>query len=530
MGDYFFQPIEDFSFVDDNFQFGSGQAGDPIYDAIVGTSGDPALWDQYLNVKGAREPFPHTYDQFIAQWRAFPRRALNSNSVPLLEESIVEGGKTAIVDQFKQAVQSNSDWAPIGLTDEEIANVALGAFNYFLRRFPYDEFPQGMTSEEFFGEWKKFMTVTAVVLSASKSGARTNMPSFEEIYQAFFPPGLDPVAAEAAFHQRLVEFVGNFIRGKGYFLPSQHVDDWTRELREQYERTYRIKQSPDERIRRGVMIMVFKILRLILERLQETAAMQAERLAFLTDYQAEYTEMMGRVPIYQATPQRLVGSIDLWGEAIDITKDIDGDNAFSKAARNQLYSGIGANNEGGMWEAKGFAGITLEEIREQGILMPTVFGFSEWQVRQSQADAGLAADGDLLNPGVDDVTTEGVFTAGEALPTGETYPIPEDSPYYYLAGEQVPGVWWLVEQPYDGSGKYGSGDDKIKDEADRRQDINQVRQQWIEQLRSRRNIVKDTAKQAQSNMSNTRESINQQSNLMTSIIQQLSSILQAIFR
>lgn len=509
MAEYFHEPLDDINFQDSSNPIDVNTASNAFLAAITESGNDPNDFDIFISTKSAKEPFPHNFDQFINQWRYFPDQA-----APGVQTGVDPGdSQTAIInaltDQFKTTLQTNSDWATLALSDEQIGTFAVGAFGNFLRAFPYEEFPNGVTTAGFTDEWNKFMTVTAVLLDSSKAGDYADMPSFEEIYMAFFPPGDNPALAQAAFHDRLEEFVFRFLDGKAYFLPSHHVEDWVYDLQSQWEKSLAVKLSPDERVRRNIMVLVFKILRTILERLQETAAIQAEYLRFLTDYQGEYTELMGRVPIYQANPGRLVGSAALWEDVPGIL-DNQGDH-FSDQAEDQVRSGIGSNNRGDLWEVKGFAGITLKEIRELGLVMPTVFGYADWQVRLAEAQT----------PG-----TSGFNSALVGVTSG-SQPIPPDSPFYYMGGEEVPGVWWLVEQPYDGSGKYGGSP---KADSEMRQDLNQVRQQWIEQLRSRRNIVKDEAKEAQSAMSNTRESINQQSNLMTSIISQLSSILQAIFR
>ena len=551
MGDYFHLPLEEISHKVDNFNFGTGQGGDPIHDSITSVSSGAGSWADYMAERGARKPFPGSYQRFMEQWTRF---ANNGNKVDPATEPAFEEAKQAIIDAFREVVQADSDWAFTGLSDEEIDQAALGAFDAFLKNFPYDKYPPpptppgsdpadphfddtagGITSEDFFGEWRTFMTVTAVVMNVTQAGPYASMPAFEEIYQGFFPPGADPTAAALAFQARLEDFAKNHVDGQGFFLPSQQVDDWTRELREVYSRTNVVKLSRDEKLRRNVMLLVFKLLRTILERLQETAAMQADRLRFLTEYQGEYTELMGRVPIYQAGAPRLVGSASRWQGHLG--------SELTSQAKDQIKSGLGSSNEGDLYDAKGFAGITLREIREAGLIMPTVFGFAEWMVLERAAQEGNLDpdDQDYVDPNPDSYEGDAsgqdirnLIASGQPIPTGERFPIPDDTIFAHLAGQDIPGVWWLVEQPYDGSAKYKGEDldeeDAIKEESALRQDINQVRQQWIEQLRSHRNIVKDEAKQAQSAMSNTRESINQQSNLMTSIIQQLSTILQAIFR
>jgi hypothetical protein len=64
----------------------------------------------------------------------------------------------------------------------------------------------------------------------------------------------------------------------------------------------------------------------------------------------------------------------------------------------------------------------------------------------------------------------------------------------------------------------------------RRQDLNQVNSTYIEQMRSNRSILSDDAKSLQANVNQTTDAVNQQSNMATSIMQQFSTILGAIYR
>lgn len=63
-----------------------------------------------------------------------------------------------------------------------------------------------------------------------------------------------------------------------------------------------------------------------------------------------------------------------------------------------------------------------------------------------------------------------------------------------------------------------------------RQDLNNVNNTYIEQMRSNRAILSDDAKALQANLNQTTDAVNQQSNMATSIIQQFSTIMQAIYR
>lgn len=78
----------------------------------------------------------------------------------------------------------------------------------------------------------------------------------------------------------------------------------------------------------------------------------------------------------------------------------------------------------------------------------------------------------------------------------------------------------------DGTSIDGTSDD----EQEARDALNSLNQTYTENIRSRRSILQDEAKSLQSSINNSNDAANQQSNLGTAIIQELSTILGAIYR
>lgn len=63
-----------------------------------------------------------------------------------------------------------------------------------------------------------------------------------------------------------------------------------------------------------------------------------------------------------------------------------------------------------------------------------------------------------------------------------------------------------------------------------RDDLNKTNSTFTEQLRGRRSVVSDDAKSLQTNVNQSSDSVNQQTNMATSLLQQLSTILGSIFK
>ncbi|KAF3362288.1 Uncharacterized protein PHSC3_001117 [Chlamydiales bacterium STE3] len=75
-----------------------------------------------------------------------------------------------------------------------------------------------------------------------------------------------------------------------------------------------------------------------------------------------------------------------------------------------------------------------------------------------------------------------------------------------------------------------NGPEWIQWDDDSRNQLNQLNQTYTEQIRSRRTVVSDDAKALQTNINQSNDVANQQTSLATAIIQQMSTILSAIYR
>lgn len=76
----------------------------------------------------------------------------------------------------------------------------------------------------------------------------------------------------------------------------------------------------------------------------------------------------------------------------------------------------------------------------------------------------------------------------------------------------------------------GADKDLADQEAKTRAEINARNQQFIENIRSRRQVVQNNAKQIESSLSQAKESISEMANLLTSILDSLKGLIGSIFR
>lgn len=68
------------------------------------------------------------------------------------------------------------------------------------------------------------------------------------------------------------------------------------------------------------------------------------------------------------------------------------------------------------------------------------------------------------------------------------------------------------------------------DQKNMRDNLNQVNSTYTEQLRSRRSVVSDDAKSLQTSINQSSDAVSQQTQMATSLLQQLSTILATIYR
>lgn len=75
-----------------------------------------------------------------------------------------------------------------------------------------------------------------------------------------------------------------------------------------------------------------------------------------------------------------------------------------------------------------------------------------------------------------------------------------------------------------------SGPEYIQGDDDSRNQLNQANQTYTQEIQARITVVNDDSKQLQTNVNQSNDTVNQQTSIATSIIQQLTSLLSAIYK
>jgi hypothetical protein len=522
--DYFHRPLDQLSNKLTPVDSGAGIAAD-IATIMSQAPGSAAGWAQYLSERSNKELFAHTLEGFVDQYAdSLGISRLDDPTRAQLRQNIEIGLMNIYIVQNKiffldNGLNPQSDFTDVDGLDglevftpqfdlEKVKSMAVKAFTNFITHFPVpypDNGDPPLTVADFELELRTYFTTIALIEldTTNQLAAVEGFPSFEEIYKGMFPD-----ATEVQYITRLNDFVNQMIRRDGTFIPSQHVDEWQTELRKELDDHLFIKLSPDEIRRRNIMMMVFRILRQILERLQETIFVQGENVQFLTEEQNAYTELMARIPIYQSLPAYIIGEES---STLTINSVLDPSINTTLSSADSVLGSEDDDGEDNPYNLDTGDGVSARSVIKDGVELSTAgIESSDDENYQSikltfSGDFGSDSDAFLDAKGFAGITMREILEKTDI---------------------KVPGVWFLAEQPYDGTGRYGTAED----DQTTRSDINAERNRWIESARSFRNISRDRTKQAQTNLSQTKEAINQQTNLMTSLIQQLSGMLQSIFR
>lgn len=249
----------------------------------------------------------------------------------------------AFFDDYKKALgitvdaggHLSGDWSVIGadisgdpkeVTLEQLQQQFIMSFSHFLQTYPYKSDgsvgPNPGAADNFFNNWKIYMTVTAQLQDATSSPDPTtgvDLAAFQQVYNAYDFPApntfqkefldfYDSVLKSSGNNAPIYDANGNRIVGVGYFIPSQNFADWMLQLRDKYIRLITISSVGDVRttVSTGAtqrVLVIDRILRLLIEMtsiLQQISASQAQRLSFLTTWTQAYTELLTNVPQFTA--------------------------------------------------------------------------------------------------------------------------------------------------------------------------------------------------------------------------------------
>lgn len=195
----------------------------------------------------------------------------------------------------------------------------------------------------------------------------------------------------------------------------------------------------------------------------------------------------------------------------DFTSDADVFKATFKSFYNDLVAAGEIRLNGVTDPHTNFYTGTLYKLDSNGDLVPAVF------------DGNAFILGKLKNLPIFKITSE----PGSTVSNWQTFQSRDDFSEIIPDSDPVGSLNVPWEHTFNDS---TADKDRADQDSKARGEINARNQQYIENIRSRRQIVQDNAKQIESALSQAKESISEMANLLTSIMDSLKGLISSIFR
>lgn len=226
----------------------------------------------------------------------------------MLYEYIFWTNSDATANGIFDASQKSTDWSAISPTPTkaDLMSQMKAFFTDLLQYYPYESSGSAGTYADFFENTSKSLTITAFLVRGSTLNSATNtdpdvlnLAYYDRIYASLFPSG--------NFATRLNQFYQDQIAKRGYFVPSLSLGDWATEMLEDYSRTLHgsplVPTSLDSSNFDKTLILdrIFTLISSLVGTLQNIAAVQANRLVLLSNWQQAYTNSLSQLHTFLQT-------------------------------------------------------------------------------------------------------------------------------------------------------------------------------------------------------------------------------------
>lgn len=341
-----------------------------------------AAWDASNTDPSKRLVFPRNWSDFITQFRAYfgiPNNAglginsSNPNSGPAF---------TGFFTTWRNTLKTDTDWSTIPAAT--ISSEFVASFSGFLNNYPFtkSESPpnsgnfvyKAETLDVFIDNWRQFDTVTTVNTAATitdpaNQPAYQGLLTYEQTYKAFFPN-----ATSAEFNQALQSFISEVNtdqKNGGYFIPSQFFDRFFQEIKSKYL-VFQATQGTLQANSGSKLSILMEVLKLVIEMIttiQNTTAITAQRLGYLTNFQQSYTQLIGSIPTFlngqpynAETTGPINSKMQAFAQNLQSYRDLLGSDSKT------LQSNVNALNE----SANTQANLATDILQELTSLMTTI--------------------------------------------------------------------------------------------------------------------------------------------------------------
>lgn len=253
-------------------------------------------------------PLPLSLGALVSTFRAYA--TAHGVTSTTTQQNLVDAITKDYVTNVNGPGSQSSDWSLISPqpTATDMQNQAEAWFNDFLNNFTYQTTGSVSTLSDFIAAGNATLTTTAALQNGAtlyqETGTTTTspitltLPTFQSIYQAFFPNG--------NFAQKLNAFYQDEVAKSGYFSPSQALDDWTRSVGSDYVTSLAAGNflTPSSSLSSGgfqktiILNQIFVLVASMLNTMQRVAAIQANRLQILTQWQQAFTNELSQIHVF----------------------------------------------------------------------------------------------------------------------------------------------------------------------------------------------------------------------------------------
>lgn len=475
------------------------------------TSGLLTSYFAHLEDQKSDSTFPFTWRKFVEDFRDWNHN-INGAPIPTTDPydlTVFQNLQDKIYDPKIDWPSTIAGWnfaaeGDFGITDDQQNLIMDTLIGGILRSYKFnrDQDDLSYSFGDFVGYFKEASAVTVDVFNTLDNIGQGVPKDYEKLISTYLP---ELSTSEAK--NLLIEYIQQSLLVSGTFNPSSFYDRFAHYIEGMYEANIdKLQLTESEIERRQIFVTIFDILLNLYRISQQTILRFQDQLEYFTNLQKEYSELMANVPLYKPNPGGY-GDLDI----LDL-----------KDQAKKFESNYGA--------APMFYYINPQERSE---------------------------DNQLINREDLNTSNEGIISTSNTVSSSGG-----DSPKPYIAGEDL--FAWInladtasvtqtlykvvtlndiqsekltlrdiLFQPRGRSAVGDPNDDDVQKatgDASIRASTNEKLNQYIETARGKRSVIKDRAKEVENTFNQLNESLNKITSLMTAIVQQISTILQAIFR
>lgn len=267
----------------------------------------------------ATNPLPSSYASFtsaLINYAASLGKTVDQNEIDFrmlvyyLLWTNSDANTPAIFGLFNISVSGSTDWDIIDPipSQADLTAQMKAFFTDFLQNYPYSSGSAG-TFNDFFEKSSTSLAITAFLQTDSFLNAPTItkpdtpiIPRYDKIYSTLFPN-----APAGAFAARLNQFYDEQIAERGFFVPSIALGDWTTAMITEFSRTLDggplspTSLSSSNFDKTLILDRIFVLISSLVGTLQNIAAVQANRLVLLSNWQQAYTNSLSQLHTFLQT-------------------------------------------------------------------------------------------------------------------------------------------------------------------------------------------------------------------------------------